>query len=74
VRLKGLGQLKKIHLIGTRTRDHPACSIGTPTNTKFNTNSSSDYLSGVDIVDELSESIALKLREPNGGWSPGGCR
>jgi hypothetical protein len=27
VRLEGLGQLKKIHLIGTRTRDLPACSI-----------------------------------------------
>jgi hypothetical protein len=25
--LEGLGQLKKIHLIGTRTRDLPACSI-----------------------------------------------
>jgi hypothetical protein len=27
VRLEGLGQLKNIHLIGTRTRDLPACSI-----------------------------------------------
>jgi hypothetical protein len=27
VRLEGLGQLKKIHLIGTWTRDLPACSI-----------------------------------------------
>jgi hypothetical protein len=27
VRLEGLGQFKKIHLIGTRTRDLPACSI-----------------------------------------------
>jgi hypothetical protein len=27
VRLEGLGQLKKIHLIGTRTRDIPACQI-----------------------------------------------
>jgi hypothetical protein len=27
VRLQGLGNLKKIHLIGTRTRDFPACSI-----------------------------------------------
>jgi hypothetical protein len=27
VRLEGLGQLKEIHLIGTRTRDLPACSI-----------------------------------------------
>jgi hypothetical protein len=27
VRLEGLRQLKKIHLIGTRTRDLPACSI-----------------------------------------------
>jgi hypothetical protein len=27
VRLEGLGQLKKIHLIGTRTSDFPACSI-----------------------------------------------
>jgi hypothetical protein len=27
VRLEGLGQLKKIHLIGTRTRDLPVCSI-----------------------------------------------
>jgi hypothetical protein len=27
VRLEGLGELKKIHLIGTRTRDLPACSI-----------------------------------------------
>jgi hypothetical protein len=27
VRLKGLGKLKKIHLIGTRTRDLPVCSI-----------------------------------------------
>jgi hypothetical protein len=27
VRLEGLGQLKKIHLIGTRTCDLPACSI-----------------------------------------------
>jgi hypothetical protein len=27
VRLEGLGQLKKIHLIGIRTRDLPACSI-----------------------------------------------
>jgi hypothetical protein len=27
VRLEGLGQLKKIHLIGTRTRDLPASSI-----------------------------------------------
>jgi hypothetical protein len=27
VRLEGLGQLKKIHLIGTRTHDLPACSI-----------------------------------------------
>jgi hypothetical protein len=27
VRLEGLGKLKKVHLIGTRTRDLPACSI-----------------------------------------------
>jgi hypothetical protein len=27
VRLEGLGQLKKIHPIGTRTRDFPACSV-----------------------------------------------
>jgi hypothetical protein len=27
VRLEGLGRLKKIHLIGIRTRDLPACSI-----------------------------------------------
>jgi hypothetical protein len=27
VRLEGLGQFKEIHLIGTRTRDLPACSI-----------------------------------------------
>jgi hypothetical protein len=27
VRLEGLGQLKKIYLIGTLTRDLPACSI-----------------------------------------------
>jgi hypothetical protein len=27
VRLEGLDQLKKFHLIGTRTRDLPACSI-----------------------------------------------
>jgi hypothetical protein len=27
VRQEGLGQFKKIHLIGTRTRDLPACSI-----------------------------------------------
>jgi hypothetical protein len=27
VRVEGLGKLKKIHLIGTRTRDLPACSI-----------------------------------------------
>jgi hypothetical protein len=27
VRLEGLGQLKQIHLIGTRTRDLPVCSI-----------------------------------------------
>jgi hypothetical protein len=27
VRLEVLGQLKKIHLFGTRTRDLPACSI-----------------------------------------------
>jgi hypothetical protein len=27
VRLERLGQLKKIHLIGTRTRDLPACSV-----------------------------------------------
>jgi hypothetical protein len=27
VRLKGLGKLKKVHLIGTRTRDLLACSI-----------------------------------------------
>jgi hypothetical protein len=27
VRLEGLGQLKKIHLIGTGTRDLPACNI-----------------------------------------------
>jgi hypothetical protein len=27
VRLEGLGKLKKIHLIGTRTCDLPACSI-----------------------------------------------
>jgi hypothetical protein len=27
VLLEGLGQLKKIHLIGTRPRDLPACSI-----------------------------------------------
>jgi hypothetical protein len=26
VRLEGLGNLKKIHFIGTRTRDLPACS------------------------------------------------
>jgi hypothetical protein len=26
VRLEGLGILKKIHLIGTQTRDLPACS------------------------------------------------
>jgi hypothetical protein len=26
VRLEGLGQLKKINVIGTRTRDLPACS------------------------------------------------
>jgi hypothetical protein len=27
VRLEGLGQLKKVHLMGTRTRDLPVCSI-----------------------------------------------
>jgi hypothetical protein len=27
VRLEGIGNLKKIHLIGTQTRDLPACSI-----------------------------------------------
>jgi hypothetical protein len=27
VLLEGLGQLKKIHLIGTRPRDLPACSM-----------------------------------------------
>jgi hypothetical protein len=27
VRLEGLGKLKKIHLIGTRNRDLPACNI-----------------------------------------------
>jgi hypothetical protein len=27
VRLEGLGQLKKVHLIGNLTRDLPACSI-----------------------------------------------
>jgi hypothetical protein len=27
MRLEGLGQLKKIHLIGIRTRDLPACNI-----------------------------------------------
>jgi hypothetical protein len=27
VRLEGLGKLKKIHLIGTRSPDLPACSI-----------------------------------------------
>jgi hypothetical protein len=27
VRLEGLGQLKKIHLIETRTRDLPACTV-----------------------------------------------
>jgi hypothetical protein len=27
VRLEGLGKLKKIHPIGTRSRDLPACSI-----------------------------------------------
>jgi hypothetical protein len=31
MRLEGSGKLKKIHLIGTRTRDLPACSI-VPTN------------------------------------------
>jgi hypothetical protein len=33
VRLEGLGKLKKIHLIGTRTRDLPACSIVPQPNT-----------------------------------------
>jgi hypothetical protein len=32
VRLEGLGQLKKIHLIGTRTSDLSACSINASTN------------------------------------------
>jgi hypothetical protein len=27
MQLEGLGKLKKIHLIGARTRDRPACSI-----------------------------------------------
>jgi hypothetical protein len=27
VQLEGLGKLKKIHLIGTQTRDLPACGI-----------------------------------------------
>jgi hypothetical protein len=27
VRLEELGELKKIHVIGTQTRDLPACSI-----------------------------------------------
>jgi hypothetical protein len=27
MQLEGLGQLKKIHLIGTRTRNLPACSM-----------------------------------------------
>jgi hypothetical protein len=30
VRLEGLGQLKKFHIIGTRTRDIPFCSIVPP--------------------------------------------
>jgi hypothetical protein len=30
VRLEGLGKLKKIHLIGNKTRDFPACSIVLP--------------------------------------------
>jgi hypothetical protein len=29
----------------------------------------SGYLSGVNVVHELSESISLELREPNRGWS-----
>jgi hypothetical protein len=33
MRLEGIGKLKKIHLIGTRTRDLPACSIVPQTTT-----------------------------------------
>jgi hypothetical protein len=33
VRLEGLGQLKEINLIGTLTRDLPACSIVPQTTT-----------------------------------------
>jgi hypothetical protein len=35
VRLEGLGQLKKIHLIGTWTHDLPACSIVPQPNTLY---------------------------------------
>jgi hypothetical protein len=49
--LEGLGQLKKrIHLIGTRTRDLPTCSIVPQPTTlpRGNNNSPSTQLTGVN--------------------------
>jgi hypothetical protein len=60
VRLEGLGKLKKkIHLIGTRSRDLPACSIVPQPTTQLRASISYVYLLLFNSIPIL---IALRLR------------
>jgi hypothetical protein len=67
--LEGLGQLKKIHLIGTRTCDLPACSIVPQPTVKLNT----FLISALDASGEHLLEVLLTPREtaPSNYWRGG---
>jgi hypothetical protein len=63
VRLEGIGQLKKIHRIGNRTRDLPACStVPQPRHLKVTKLYSRDSAAETHPVTTLSLSLCLSPR------------
>jgi hypothetical protein len=52
VRLEGLGQLKKVHLIGIRSRDFPAYSI-VPQQTTLRVPAPSSYQSSINVHTDI---------------------
>jgi hypothetical protein len=48
VRLEGLGQLKKIHLIGTRTRELTRRKVGSPILRRLE--DAEDYIPGLEVT------------------------
>jgi hypothetical protein len=62
VRLEGLGKLKKIHIIGTRSRDLPACSI-VPQRTALPRASYSIYVNFVNNWESFKVTVAENLMQ-----------